>query len=60
MPLVVKCQIPLCWSEVIERKLIGHEIVRQKEEKVEIIKDRLKISQDRKKSYTDLKRCYIE
>ena len=59
MPLVVKCQIPLFWSEFIERKLIGPEIVQQIAEKVKIIKDCLKISQDRKKFYDDLKRCDI-
>ena len=35
-------------------------MVQQTEDKVKIIKDRLKISLDRQKSYADLKRCDIE
>ena len=60
MPLVVKWHIPLCWSEFIERKLIGPEIVQQIAVKVKLINDCLKISLDRKKSYANLKRCVIE
>ncbi|XP_049348944.1 uncharacterized protein LOC125813488 [Solanum verrucosum] len=55
-----KYRTPLCWSEVGERKLIGPEIVQQTEDKVKIIKDRLKISSNRQKSYADPKRCDIE
>ena len=60
MALVLKCQIPLCWSEFTERKFIGPAFVQQLAKKVKIIKDCLKISQDRKKSYVDLKTYYIE
>ncbi|XP_049385799.1 uncharacterized protein LOC125849848 [Solanum stenotomum] len=45
-----KCRTPLCWSEVGQRKLVGPEIVQQTEDKVKIIKDRLKISSDRQNS----------
>ncbi|XP_019230368.1 PREDICTED: uncharacterized protein LOC109211300 [Nicotiana attenuata] len=55
-----KCRMPLCWNEVGERKLVGPEIVKQTEDKVKIIKDRLRISSDRQKSYADLKRREIE
>ncbi|XP_049392624.1 uncharacterized protein LOC125857001 [Solanum stenotomum] len=55
-----KCRTPLCWNEVGERKLVGPEIVQQTEDKVKIIKYRLKLSSDRQKSYVDLKRCDIE
>ncbi|XP_049368015.1 uncharacterized protein LOC125832873 [Solanum verrucosum] len=55
-----KCRTPLCWSEVGERKLVGPEIVQQIEDKVQIIKDPLKISSDRQKLYADLKRRDIE
>ncbi|XP_060178015.1 uncharacterized protein LOC132607950 [Lycium barbarum] len=55
-----KCKTPLYWSEVGERKLVGPEIVQQTEDKVKIIKDRLKIDIDRQKSYADLKRPEIE
>ncbi|XP_060209835.1 uncharacterized protein LOC132636820 [Lycium barbarum] len=55
-----KCRTPLCWSEVGERKLVGPEIVQRTENKVKVIKDRLKIASDRQKSYADLKRREIE
>ncbi|XP_019253737.1 PREDICTED: uncharacterized protein LOC109232429 [Nicotiana attenuata] len=55
-----KCRTPLCWNEIGERKFVGPEIVQQTEDKVKIIKDRLKISSDRQKSYANLKRREIE
>ncbi len=38
-----------------ERKMIGPEIVQQIEEKIRVIRDRLKTASDRQKSYIDLK-----
>ncbi|XP_060202543.1 uncharacterized protein LOC132630967 [Lycium barbarum] len=55
-----KCRTSLCWSEVGERKIVGPEIVQQTEDKIKIIKGRLKITSDRQKSYADLKRREIE
>ncbi|WMV09174.1 hypothetical protein MTR67_002559 [Solanum verrucosum] len=55
-----KYRTTLCWTEVCERKLIGPEIVQQIEDKVEMIKDRLKISSDRQNSYANLRRRDIE
>ncbi|XP_049405115.1 uncharacterized protein LOC125868534 [Solanum stenotomum] len=55
-----KCRTPLCWSEVGERKLVGPEIMEQTEDKVKIIKDRLKISSDSQKWYADLRWRDIE
>ncbi len=43
-----------------ERKFIGLKIVQQTEEKVKLIKDRLKAASDCQKSYIDLKRRDIE
>ncbi|KAF2284914.1 hypothetical protein GH714_032427 [Hevea brasiliensis] len=54
-----KCRTPLCWDDVGERKMIGLEIVQQTEEKIRVIRDRLKIASDRQK-YIDLKRRDIE
>ncbi|XP_043809086.1 uncharacterized protein LOC110606254 [Manihot esculenta] len=51
-----KCRTPLCWTELSEAKLIGPDLVREIEEKVRIIKERLKAASDRQKSYTNLKR----
>ncbi|XP_075077367.1 uncharacterized protein LOC142164090 [Nicotiana tabacum] len=55
-----KCRTPLCWNEVGEKNLVGPEIVQQTEDKVKIIKDRLKIASNRQNSYADLKRHEIE
>ncbi|KAL5865850.1 hypothetical protein ACOSQ3_003364 [Xanthoceras sorbifolium] len=55
-----KCRTPVCWTELGEDRLVGPDLIRQTEEKVKIIKDRLKIASDRQKSYADLKRKEIE
>ncbi len=55
-----KCRTLLCWDEVSERKLIRLEIIQQTEEKIILMKDRLKTASDRQKSYIDLKRRDIE
>ena len=54
------CRTPLCWTELSENKLIGPELVQQTEEKLRLIKNRLKAAQDRQKSYADLKRKDVE
>ena len=51
-----KCTTPLLWSGVGERSLFGPDIIQEAEEKVRLIKDRLKIAQSRQKSYADAKR----
>ena len=38
-----KCRTPVCWDEVGERRLIGLEIVQDTTEKVNMIRERLKI-----------------
>ena len=40
-----KCTTPLLWSGVGERSLFGPDIIKEAEEKVRLIKDRLKIAQ---------------
>ena len=50
------CRTPLCWTELSKSKLIGPELVQQTEEKIRVIRNRLKAAQDRQKSYADLKR----
>ena len=44
------------WDEVGERKFFGPDLIRDAEEKVKLIRDRLKIAQSRQKSYADAKR----
>ena len=51
-----KCRTPVCWDEVGEKRLIGLEIVQDTTEKVNMIRERLKIANDRQKSYADNRR----
>ena len=46
---------PLLWDEVGDRKLFGPDLIRDSEEKVKLIRDRLKVAQSRQKSYADTK-----
>ena len=55
-----KCRTPVCWTELNEHKLIGPDIVKDTEEKVQVIRQRLKAASDRQKSYANLKRRDIE
>ncbi|XP_073362331.1 uncharacterized protein [Aegilops tauschii subsp. strangulata] len=64
-----KCRTPLMWDEVGERQFFGPDLIRDVEEKVKLIRDRMKIVQSRQKSYADakrkevtyeLKRCHAE
>jgi hypothetical protein len=50
-----KCRIPLLWDGVGERQLFGPNLIKDAEEKVKLIRDRLKIAQSRQKSYADSK-----
>ena len=51
-----RCRTPLLWDGVGDRKLFGPDLIRDSEEKVKLIRDRLKIAQSRQKSYADSKR----
>ena len=55
-----KCRTPVCLTELNEHKVIGPDIVKEIEEKVRIIQQRLKAASDRQKSYADLKRNDIK
>ena len=55
-----KCRFPVCWTDLNEHKVIGPDIVKETEEKVRVIQQRLKATSDREKSYADLKRKEIE
>ncbi|RVW73938.1 hypothetical protein CK203_056338 [Vitis vinifera] len=41
------CRSPLCWIELGESRLLGPEIVQETTEKIQLIKEKLKIAQDR-------------
>ena len=47
---------PLCWTEMSERKVIGLDLIKETEEKVKMIGERLKVATDRQNSYADMKR----
>ena len=55
-----KCITPLCWTELIEKKVIGPDLIQETEEKVKMIRERLKVVLYRQKSYADLKRKNIQ
>ena len=50
-----RCRTPLLWDEVGDRPLFGRDLIKESEEKVKLIRDRLKIAQSRQKSYADSK-----
>ena len=47
------------WDEVGDRQLFGPNVIKESEEKVKLICDRLKVAQSRQKSYADSKRKEI-
>ena len=51
-----KCRTPLMWSEVGEHALVGPALIKEAEERVAEIREKLKAAQSRQKSYTDKKR----
>ena len=51
-----KCRTPLCWTELRKKKVIGPDLIQETEEKVKMVKKRLKVATDRQKSYVDMKR----
>ena len=48
-----KCRTPICWDEVGKQKLNSEELIKVSTEKIQIVRERLKVSQDRQKSYAD-------
>ena len=48
-----RSQTPLMWDEVGVRRLFGPNVIKESEENVKLIRDRLKVAQSRQKSYAD-------
>ena len=46
----------MLWDEVGDRQLFGPDLIKESEQKVKLIRDRLKVAQSRQKSYVDSKR----
>jgi hypothetical protein len=51
-----KCRTPLNWAETGDSQVFGPDILREAEEQVQLVRDRLKAAQSRQKSYADPKR----
>ena len=49
----------MMWDEVGDRQLFGPDLIKESEEKVKLIRDRLKVARSRQKSYADSKRKEI-
>ena len=45
----------MLWVEVGDRQLFGSDLIKESEQKVRLIRDRLKVAQSRPKSYADSK-----
>src|ERR1043165_7777873 len=48
-----RCRTPLNWSETGVRQLFGPDMIKEAEDQVRIVRDRLKAAQSRQKSYYD-------
>ena len=55
-----RCRTPICWVETGEKKLLAPDLVQETEEKVRIIRERLKTVQSRQNSCADKRRCDIQ
>ena len=51
-----KCRTPFCWTELSEKKIIGLDWIQEIEEKVKMIRERLKVGTNCQKSYGDMRR----
>lgn len=51
-----RCMTPLLWDKVGDRQLFGPDLIKEFEQKVKLIRDRLKVAQSQQKSYADSKR----
>ena len=49
----------MSWDEVGDRQLFGPDLIKESEQKVKLIRNRLKVAQARQKSYADSKRKEI-
>nr|GEV48212.1 reverse transcriptase domain-containing protein [Tanacetum cinerariifolium] len=55
-----KCRSPILWAKIRESRLIGPELVQETNDKVVLIKKKLKAVRDRQKSYADNRRKLLE
>ena len=55
-----KCRTPLNWSEAGEGLVFGPDILREAEEQVQLVRERLKTAKSRQESYADTRRRQVE
>nr|GEV11493.1 putative nucleotidyltransferase, ribonuclease H [Tanacetum cinerariifolium] len=55
-----KCRVPICWNEVGEHFIEGPELIEITNEKVAVVKEKLKEARSRQKSYADKHRRDLE
>ena len=51
-----KCRTPLYWTELSEKKIIDPDLSQETEEKVKMMRERLKVATNRQKSYANMRR----
>ena len=55
-----KCNTPISWSNLVDRLVLGPELLKEMELIVKQVQGNLKVAQDRQKSQADLKRTQRE
>jgi hypothetical protein len=55
-----KCRTPLFWNQTGESQVFGLEILKDAKEKVQTVRQNLKVAQSRQKSYADTRRRELE
>jgi len=48
-----RCRSPICWEEVGDWRIFGHDIIQETTDKIKLIKKRMKAAQSRQKAYAD-------
>ncbi|XP_024164159.1 uncharacterized protein LOC112171166 [Rosa chinensis] len=54
------CRSPTCWADAQEQALLGPDLVQETTEKIQVVKEKLRIAQSRQKSYADMRRRPLE
>ncbi|KAL0549258.1 hypothetical protein IC582_013739 [Cucumis melo] len=54
------CRSPICWVEVGEQRMLGHELVQTTNAAIQKIRARMLTAQSRHKSYVDVRRMDLE
>ncbi|GAA0175629.1 hypothetical protein LIER_28765 [Lithospermum erythrorhizon] len=49
----LRCRTPVCWNEVLDKKIYGSELVGKSVERIKLTQQHLKTAPDRQKKYAD-------